>query len=153
MRTIVDFTNSTRDRGPAPDRIRLALPRSPSDPAFDAVRSLRDAAGLPWVMEPYGAASRHFAEQACRVAGFEPDVRFSTADLQTHLALVRSGNAVALVPELMLSDDDPALRLVDLDGDPRRSVFTSARATTAQRPALQACRAVLAEVAAGRTAG
>ncbi|WP_284042375.1 hypothetical protein [Methylobacterium tardum] len=25
MRTIVDFTNSTRDRGPAPDRIRLAL--------------------------------------------------------------------------------------------------------------------------------
>ena len=39
----------------------------------------------PWVMEPRGAASRHFAEQLCRHAGFEPDVRFETADLQAHM--------------------------------------------------------------------
>ncbi|MGN0063094.1 MAG: LysR family transcriptional regulator [Nocardioides sp.] len=129
------------------DRIRLAVPR---DAAFDPVTSLADAAGLSWVMEPYGAASRHFAEQTCRVAGFEPDVRFSTADLQTHLALVRSGNAVALVPELMLTADDPAVRLVDLAGEPTRSVFTAARTTSAQHPALVAVREVLAEVAGRR---
>ena len=56
---------------------------------------------VPWVVEPRGAASRHFAEQTCRQAGFEPDVRFETADLQAHIALIESGNAVALIPDLM----------------------------------------------------
>ena len=46
------------------------------------ITSLADTAELAWVMEPRGAASRHWAEQACRSAGFEPDVRFETADLQ-----------------------------------------------------------------------
>jgi DNA-binding transcriptional LysR family regulator len=124
------------------DAIRLAVAA-----ADTSTRSLADARQAPWVMEPHGAASRHFAEQACRVAGFEPDVRFSTADLQTHLALVRSGNAVALVPALMLLGGDPGLRLVDVPGTPQRSIFTAARATTAERPAIAACRAVLAEVA------
>lgn len=131
------------------DRIRLAVPATP---AFDGVRSLADAAAVAWTMEPHGAASRHFAEQACRVAGFEPDVRFSTADLQTHLALVRSGNAVALVPDLMLTDD-PAVRLVDLDGEPSRAVFTAVREATARRPSITAVRAVLGEVAAARSQG
>ncbi len=131
------------------DRIRLAVPATED---FDHVSSLTDAADLAWTMEPYGAASRHFAEQTCRLAGFEPDVRFSTADLQSHLALVRSGNAVALLPELMLTGQDEGVRLVDLAQDPTRSVFTAARSTSAQRPAIVAVRAALSEVAAARAA-
>jgi DNA-binding transcriptional LysR family regulator len=120
------------------DAIRLAVPPKAK------VTTLRDAAGLAWVMEPYGAASRHFAEQACRQAGFEPDVRFETADLTAQIALIESGNAVALIPDLMWIRRRPSVRLIGLDGSPHRTVFTAARRSMAQRPSILACREALA---------
>ncbi|MEZ5209667.1 MULTISPECIES: LysR family transcriptional regulator [unclassified Gordonia (in: high G+C Gram-positive bacteria)] len=128
------------------DRIQLAVPAG--RPEFDAVATLADAAGLPWVMEPRRAASRHWAEQLCRSAGFEPDVRFETADLQAHVRLIESGNAVALLPGLVHAGRRPELRLVDLPGDPLRSVFTAARSSQGDDPALSAVRAALAAEAA-----
>ncbi|WP_167044040.1 LysR substrate-binding domain-containing protein [Salinibacterium sp. ZJ454] len=109
------------------------------------IRSIQDAATLPWVMEPRGTASRHWAEQTCRLAGFEPDVRFETADLQAHIRLIESGNAVALLPDLVWAEQTPTLDLVELPGSPSRTVFTSAREASASRPTIQACRAVLRE--------
>jgi len=109
------------------------------------VRSLADAAQLPWVMEPRGAASRHFAEQLCRRAGFEPDVRFETADLQAHVALVSSGHAVALLPDLLWRGGAPPVRLVDLPDAPVRSVFTASPLSLAARPAVRAVRAALVD--------
>jgi DNA-binding transcriptional LysR family regulator len=106
--------------------------------------SLMDAASMPWVMEPRGTASRHFAEQLCRTAGFEPDVRFETADLQAHIRLVESGHAVALLPDLVWGGGEPSVRTVDLPGAPRREVFTSARRSGAD-PGIAACRRVLAQ--------
>ena len=41
------------------------------------------------------------AEQTCRLAGFEPDVQFETAELQSHICLGESGNAVVLLPGLV----------------------------------------------------
>lgn len=138
------------------DRVRLAVPPAGSGPAWDDVARLHDAAGLPWVMEPHGAASRHFAEQSCRRAGFEPDVRFETADLQAHVALVASGNAVALLPDLVwVGRGEPGVRLLELAGSPERSVFTAARLATTDRPSVRAVRDALARavVAAGVEAG
>ncbi|GHG52848.1 transcriptional regulator [Sinomonas cellulolyticus] len=129
------------------DAIRLALPPTGADPEFDAVRRLADAARLPWVMEPHPAASRHWAEQACRAAGFEPDVRYETADLQAHVRLVESGNAVALLPDLVWVGRTPSARLVTLDGAPRRTVFTSVRGSGAANPMMRAVRDVLEETA------
>ncbi|KUF07852.1 LysR family transcriptional regulator [Leucobacter sp. G161] len=129
------------------DSIQLALPRvGAGDAEFDLVESLADAAGLPWVMEPRGAASRHWAEQACRSAGFEPDVRYETADLQAHVRLIESGNAVALLPGLVRAES--RLRMVDLPGDPQRSIFTAARISNAEAPAVLAVRETLAIEAA-----
>ena len=96
------------------DAIRLAVP--PSSPERAAIRTLADTAGLPWVMEPRGAASRHWAEQACRSAGFEPDVRFETADLQAQIRLIESGNAVALMPDLVWTGRGTSAQLLDLPG-------------------------------------
>ncbi|PRC59215.1 LysR family transcriptional regulator, partial [Mycobacterium sp. ITM-2017-0098] len=79
--------------------LRLAVP--PAGEPWDRVTSVRDAAKLPWTMEPAGTASRHWAEQPCRRAGFEPDVRFETDDLEAQIALIESGNAVAILPDLM----------------------------------------------------
>ncbi|MDI3331599.1 MAG: LysR substrate-binding domain-containing protein [Micrococcus sp.] len=102
---------------------------------------------LPWVMEPRGTATRHWAEQVCRSAGHEPDVRYVSADLQSQLALVESGNAVALVPGLMLVDSRTRLRRIRLPGQPMRSVFTSTRSSSAGSPAVTAVRTALEKVA------
>jgi DNA-binding transcriptional LysR family regulator len=130
------------------DAIRLAVP--PSGQPWSRVSDVSAAASLPWVMEPQGAASRHWAEQRCRSAGFEPDVRFETADLQAHVALVESGNAVALLPDLMSAGRTRSMRLVDLPGVPHRTIFTAARAAMQQHPGLVACRAALSRAASGQ---
>ena len=131
------------------DPIRLGLPpRGSGDARFDRVETLADAAGLPWVVEPVGAATRHWAEQACRQAGFEPDIRFETADLLAHLRVVESGNAVALLPGLVHAGARARLRLLALPDDPHRTIFTAARASRGAHPALSAVRQALADEAA-----
>lgn len=130
------------------DPLQLALP--PVGVGAARLRALADTARVPWVVEPAGTASRHFAEETCRSAGFEPDVRYETADLQAQIRLVESGNAVAVLPGLVWRDRTTTCRLVRLPGDPRRTVFTSRREASAGAPAVEALRAVLVEVAAAR---
>lgn len=134
------------------DAIRLAVPPPAAFPKAAAregkpVTSLRDTAAMPWVMEPRGAASRHWAEQACRSAGFEPDVRYETADLQAQIRLIESGNAVALMPDLVWTGRGTTAMLLDLPGKPCRTVFTSVRQSSAERPAILAARETLAATA------
>ena len=116
------------------DPLRLAVPTHLSD----AVASITDAAHLPWIMEPAPAASRHWALQQCRVAGFEPDIRYSSADLQTHVQLVEAGEAVAILPGILGGYRPPDVSWVDLDGLPRRQVFLAMRKASAQHPAVVA---------------
>jgi len=123
------------------DALRLVVPAV--DEVWSQITSVESARHVPWVMEPRGAASRHWAEQACRRAGFEPDVRFETADLQAHLALIESGNAVALIPDLMLSQADPGTRQIKLPEPHYRTLFTSARRASRANPGIAAVRAAL----------
>ncbi|MCJ1689369.1 LysR substrate-binding domain-containing protein [Rathayibacter sp. VKM Ac-2927] len=124
------------------DAIRLAVGRD------SAIRDLRGARDAAWVMEPRGTASRHFAEQTCRVAGFEPDVRFETADLQAQIRLAASGNAVALMPDLVWAGGEADCRLLELPGRPRRTIFTAQREAQLASPAVRVFRECLAEIAA-----
>ncbi|MFF5078013.1 LysR family transcriptional regulator [Actinoplanes sp. NPDC000266] len=134
------------DRRPlTTDPIRLALPAL--DLSLRPVASLDEARQMPWVMEPRGAASRHFAEQLCRSTGFEPDVRYETADLQAHIRLVESGNAVALIPDLVWAGRQTSCRLLDLPLLPRRTIFTAQRVAGAASPAARAFRTTLEETA------
>ncbi|KMO81201.1 LysR family transcriptional regulator [Mycolicibacterium obuense] len=133
------------DREPlTSDLLRLAVP--PRGAPWEQVRTVTDAAALPWTMEPAGTASRHWAEQLCRRAGFEPDVRFETDDLEAQIALIESGNAVAILPDLMRVRRRPDVRVVDVDTR-RRTVFTATRTALRHTPAIRACRAALASVA------
>jgi DNA-binding transcriptional LysR family regulator len=129
------------------DEIRLALPAPAA--SLHPVDSLETARGMPWVMEPRGAASRHFAEQMCRGAGFEPDVRYETADLQAHIRLVESGNAVALIPDLVWAGRSTSCRLLTLPGTPHRTIFTAQRLAGAASPVARAFRETLEAAAAG----
>lgn len=128
------------------DPISLGLPPLGSGGvAFDTATTISDLAHLPWVMEPLGTATRHWAEQACRSAGFEPDIRYETSDLQAHLRLIETGNAVALLPGLV--HPRQPVRLIGLPGNPHRSVFSAARAAQETHPALAAVRSALASAA------
>lgn len=76
------------------DPLRLAVPeRWPA-------RTLADLADAPWVMEHAGAFARSWAVPVCRTAGFEPDVRFTSADVYLHAELVAQGRAAAFLPRL-----------------------------------------------------
>ncbi|MFT4287931.1 LysR family transcriptional regulator [Nocardioides sp.] len=135
------------DRSPlTSDALRLAVP--PTGARWEAIGRIEDAARAPWVMEPPGSSSRHWAEQVCRGAGFEPDVRYETDDLQAHVALIEEGHAVAILPDLMSVRRRPETRTVDLPGSPRRTVFTATRSSLAATPAISAVRASLAAVVA-----
>jgi DNA-binding transcriptional LysR family regulator len=134
----------------ATDALRLALPPASAglsvsaDAAAGAAGTLAGTAGLPWVMEPHGTVSRSWASQLCRDAGFEPDVRFETADLIAHIRLIESGNAVGILPDLVWAGAKPTVRLVDLPGDPRRTLFSAARRSSTTRPGVVAVRDALA---------
>lgn len=120
------------------DALRLAVPGDSS------VESITEAATWAWALEPVGAASRHWIEQLCRIHGFEPDVRFSTADVQAQVRLIETGFAVGMVNSLTGSGTMPRIRLIDLPGAPRRQIFTSTRSSASTSPAIVAVRSALA---------
>lgn len=109
------------------DGIRLAVADA------ETATALEDLHDRPWVMEPVGTASRQWAVQQCRAAGFEPDVRFEATDLTGHIRLIASGHAVGLLPDLVWDGAPAGLRLVDLPGAPHREIFAAMRATSSER--------------------
>ena len=132
----------------ATDALRLAVPptsvtSSRAHSRGHQINTLEDAAGLPWVMEPQGTASRQWATQLCRSVGFEPDVRFETADLIAHIRLIQSGNAVGILPDLVWSGEPPTVQLRDLRDAPHRTIFSAARRSSAGRPSVVAVRDAL----------
>jgi DNA-binding transcriptional LysR family regulator len=122
------------------DEIRLATPEGWS-------ARLQDHRDSAWVMEPRGTASRHFAEQTCRVAGFEPDVRFETADLHAHMALVDASLAVAFVPGLMAATAPLTVLRHRLAQPAHRTVFAACRQSSHADPAIAATLAALRRAA------
>jgi DNA-binding transcriptional LysR family regulator len=143
------YPGHTRAHRPDLDRVNLSsdtlrLAVAPIGAGRPAPASLNETAALPWVMEPEGTASRHWARQLCRSAGFEPDVRFETADLIAHIRLIESGNAVGILPDLIWAGLEPTVALVDLPGRPNRTVFSAARRSSANRPGVLAVRDALA---------
>ncbi|MGV2903942.1 LysR substrate-binding domain-containing protein [Microbacterium sp. AGC62] len=126
----------------------IALARQPGAPRHaDALAELWSTRDEPWVLEPAGTASRAWAEELCRTAGFEPDVRFEIADLTAHVRLIHAGLAVGLLPELVWAGDTPTVDLAPLPHEPRREIFSSARKVSAAAPSIRAVRSALADAA------
>jgi DNA-binding transcriptional LysR family regulator len=61
--------------------------------------------------------------QACRAAGFEPDLRFLTSDVLASRALVAAGLAVALSPGLVAGGFEGVSAIAVRDDPPRRAVY------------------------------
>ena len=120
------------------DEIVLAVADGVSGTTLGSVRD------QPWVLEPEGTAARAWALQQCRAAGFEPEVRFHAASLDIQMRLIAAGEAVGLLPGLAVTGNEIGVRVHPLPESPRRELFTTARESSAERPAIVAVRAALA---------
>ncbi|WP_284230078.1 LysR family transcriptional regulator [Arenivirga flava] len=130
------------DRAPlGTDELRLAVPEVGPWSGATTIEDLHDA---PWAVEPEQTEPGRWAYALCRTAGFEPRVLFEGEDLTTHAHLVRSGLAVALLPDLLGAGRMPGIRSVRLPGAPERTLFTLTRAARAMHPAVLAFRSALA---------
>jgi DNA-binding transcriptional LysR family regulator len=114
------------------DELWLALPAS------WGARPLDSLASRPFAMEPLDTTAREWATAACRQAGFEPDVRYTSTDLQVHLRLVESGLAAALLPGLSGAAHHQGVIIQRLPRHPRRQIFTTVRRGSATHPRVQA---------------
>lgn len=114
------------------DELLLATPTSWRE------RSLKDMGERPFVMEPRDSPAGQWTVAACRSAGFEPDIRYTTTDLQIHLRLVEAQLAVALVPELSGVRDRSSVSAHRLRGLPVRQIFTAVRRGASEHPAIRA---------------
>lgn len=122
------------------ERVRLVLPRG--HPAT-RLHDLREAA---WAGGQPGTSHDRLLMLACTTAGgFVPDIRHRTTDLLVLLALVATGRAVTLLPDLSQPERDPSVTVRDT-GISRR-VLTVVRDDGLARPALTAVRKALSDAA------
>lgn len=128
------------------DPIRLAVPpESGADALATRGAELAGWRDHPWVMEPEGTAARSWTVQQCRAAGFEPEVRFESADLTAHVRLIAAGHAVGMLPDLIWAGAEPPVTLHPLPGHPRREIFTATRESAVDRIGVRAVQRALEE--------
>ena len=138
------------------DELFLAIPASGpyvrAEAGTGSVR-LADLADLPWILDAPDTAPGQWARNACREAGFEPDVRYSGSDLLLQIHLAETGHAAAVIPSLLLTAiPPPVARIRAISGHPRRRLTTGVRSGAAGQPAVRAFRAALSEAIRSATA-
>lgn len=133
----------------AVDPFHVAVPETwpPTGPTMQ----LATIAGAPLIVSPLASSCGRCVRDACRAAGFEPDVLHEVDDYRTSLALVAGGHGVALVPELGLGEVPRGVRTAVVDPSVTRSIQLAVRASSASRPALLAIRATFGPLLQDRT--
>lgn len=122
------------------DPLELVVPAGWEESTLPQVRD------RPFTLEPVGTTSRTWAATACRLEGFEPDVRYTSTDLQIQLRIVERGLAAALLPGLAGARGSSAVHVQPLPGRPHRRVFTVTREGGRDHPRLAAVVDALASV-------
>lgn len=122
------------------DELGLAIPTAWRERSLSALRR------RAFVLEPPGTTAHEWALGTCRNAGFEPDVRYVSTDLQIHLTFVEHGLASALVPDLAGAAGRPEITLRRLPDGPHRVVFAAVRRGSIEQPSISAFRRSLEAV-------
>ncbi len=128
------------------DPLELAVPA-----AWEQATTIASLADRPFAMEPLGTTSRTWSTTLCRTAGFEPDVRYTSTDLQIHLRVVEAGLAAALLPGLAGARRHPGVTLWPLRGRPHRRVFTATRVGAGEHPRIATVTHALKDASATAT--
>lgn len=127
------------------ESVRVAVPRHHAAASEQAPVRLADLAGAAWAAGHPGSSHRRLVTHVCNVyGGFAPDIRHQATDLLILRALVCSGQALTLLPELAWPDREPDACLRDITEVPvRRRIYTATRPDSKVRPALTALHEAL----------
>ena len=127
------------------EALQLALPAGHPAAAHGRPVAIADLARERWATGYPGGGMAALVRRVCNQhGGFEPDVRHETNELTMLLALVASGHAVTLLPELALTGAVGGVAVRPIaDVELTRTLFTAVRAGADRRPALAALRDVL----------
>ena len=100
---------------------------------------LADLGAEAWVMPPDEAACGLAVRSACRAAGFEPRVRWTSDDMLVLARSVAAGHGIAVLPRRSVADDAADVQVLEL-GEPllERRLSVVARASALARPAVAA---------------
>jgi DNA-binding transcriptional LysR family regulator len=110
-----------------------------------AVVTPRDLAGEDWVATPEGTICRQWLLRMYDGTGRLPRIAHVSMEFDSHLALVRAGLGIALVPRLGRAPLGPALAAVPVAGPvPSREVIALHRASMSDSRAIVALLAALA---------
>jgi DNA-binding transcriptional LysR family regulator len=104
---------------------------------------LKEAASLPWALEPVGAASRAWAVQHCLGLGFSPTVQYESYDLDLLLLLVHQGAAASILPRLVLPPQRETATLTRLEAGWSRTLVSLVRQARVSDPSVRAVRGAL----------
>jgi molybdate transport repressor ModE-like protein len=129
------------------DRLVVTVPVGWTGPRRPTLRHLADA---DWVMPPDDAACGLAVRTACRAAGFEPRVRWTSDDMLVLARAVAAGHGVAVLPLLSVADEVAGVEVRPLR-EPRleRRLTAVVRSSVAARPTVRAVLDALARAAAG----
>jgi len=123
----------------------LVTPRDWDGPRRPALAELADH---PWVMPPDDAACGLAVRSACRAAGFEADVRWTSDDMLVLVRAVAAGHGIAVLPRLSVADDAAPVDVRELRAPQlRRRLSAVARSSALARPAVAAVLSAITDAA------
>jgi molybdate transport repressor ModE-like protein len=130
----------------------VVVPAGPG--AAPTPAELAELADADWVMPPADAACGLAVRLACRSAGFEPRVRWTSDDMLVLVRAVADGHGVAVLPRLSVATDAARVSAASLRAPAMRRRLTAvARASALGRPSVSAVVEALAEAAAAVSHG
>jgi DNA-binding transcriptional LysR family regulator len=139
---------------PVPDHVtRTTLARDLADVIVPACHPLagravvtpRDLADCDWVATPEGSICRQWLHRMYDGTGRLPRIAHVSMEFETHLALVRAGLGIALIPRLGRSPLGGDLAAVPVaDPVPSREILALHRASMRESPAIRALLQALA---------
>lgn len=112
---------------------------------------LHRAAAWPWILTPASTPFGSAIRNACRAAGFEPQVSHEVTDSAASLLLAASGLGVTPVTPLMRRLVDVPVTVVELEDPPRRHLTLLHHRADAARPLVQVTTTTMRAVAAELT--
>jgi molybdate transport repressor ModE-like protein len=129
------------------EHMQVALPPGHRLASRKAIQ-LADLADEDWVIGASTGSCRAHVIHLCRAAGFEPRISFESDDYQVLQGLASAGMGVALLPDLAMAGQHPALEIRPVAPTPPvRRVWATSLAVGSRAPATDAMTEVLREVA------
>ncbi|WBQ03763.1 LysR family transcriptional regulator [Kribbella sp. CA-293567] len=117
------------------DPADVLVPASHRLAGKEVVRA-EDLVGERWICQPAGSLCYEWLIRTMRKAEVEPEVAYSIAEYQTHLALLAQGIGIGLLPRLGRGPLPDGVIAIPLHPAPSRRLYAVWRTASSRRPAI-----------------